>query len=89
MDNLISRQKVLNTVFSMLCRWDTEDPDDLKNMLLLAFQELPAVDAVPVIRCKYCKHHGYKGGIPYCSKQDYGYGWEDNDFCSKGDRKDG
>ncbi len=54
-----------------------------------ALKAVPAVDAVSVIRCKYCKHHGHKGGIPYCSKQDYGYGWEDNDFCSKGDRKDG
>ena len=41
-DDLIRRQAVLDTVFSTYCRWDTEDPDDLKNMLLLAFQELPA-----------------------------------------------
>lgn len=42
MNDLISREAAINTVFSMLCKWDTEDAEDLKNMLLLAFQELPS-----------------------------------------------
>lgn len=37
-----------------------------------------------IVRCKDCAYHAYEGDIPYCSKIDYGYGWKDNDFCSKG-----
>ena len=51
---------------------------------------LPTVDAVPVVRCKDCKHHHYSVcEIPYCDRIDYGYGWKDEDFCSEGERKDG
>lgn len=39
---MLSKDEAINTVFSMLCKWDTEDPEDLKNMLLLAFQEMPS-----------------------------------------------
>lgn len=42
-----------------------------------------------LIRCKDCKHHYYDGdGIFYCEKHDYGYGWKDDDFCSKAERKE-
>lgn len=39
-----------------------------------------------IMRCKNCKHHHYEyklDGLPYCDKFDYGYGWSDDDFCSK------
>lgn len=42
MADTISREAAINTVFSILCKWDTKDPEDLKNMLLLAFQEMPS-----------------------------------------------
>ena len=49
-------------------------------------------DYVPVIRCKDCKHHHYENHyeykIPYCNLIDYGYGWTDNDFCSRAERKE-
>lgn len=52
-------------------------------------ENAPKVDAVEVVWCKDCKYHCHdKKGIPYCSKIDYGYGWHDNDYCSKGERKD-
>lgn len=45
-----------------------------------------------LIRCKDCKHHHYEhhyeNKIPYCNLIDYGYGWEDNDFCSRAERKE-
>ena len=44
MNDLISRQAAINTVFSMCCGWDTEDKDDLRNMIMLAFQELPSAE---------------------------------------------
>lgn len=40
-----------------------------------------------IIRCKDCVHHFYSDGIPCCHNADYGYGWEDNDFCSRAERK--
>lgn len=53
----------------------------------------PTVEAVPVVRCKDCKHHHYEKHfdkrIPYCDRINYGYGWQDNDYCSRGERKDG
>lgn len=41
-DDMIRRQAAINTVFSMCCRWNTDDPNDLKNMLMTAFQDLPS-----------------------------------------------
>ena len=93
-DDLIRRQTAIEALGERPMVWGNGDDYSLGernqyDMDKLAIETVPAADAVPVIRCKDCKHHGHKGGIPYCSKQDYGYGWEDNDFCSKGDRKDG
>lgn len=48
--------------------------------------DMPTIDAVPVVRCKNCQHYwknvntfGYDGVCTTVS---------DNDFCSKGKRKD-
>jgi hypothetical protein len=50
-------------------------------------EELPTVKP-NVIRCKDCKHHRYDNdGIPYCLRLDYGYGWGDDDFCSRVKKK--
>ena len=41
-----------------------------------------------IIRCKDCKHHHYDSkDIPYCDRIDYGYGWKDDDFCSRAERR--
>lgn len=42
--------------------------------------------AVPVIRCKDCKHHGEQYGTGYCMK-DGCYGWYDEDYCSRAERR--
>lgn len=44
MDELISKRVAINTTFNMCCRWDGEDRDDLRNMMLTAFQELPTIE---------------------------------------------
>lgn len=37
-----------------------------------------------LIRCKDCIHHHIDNdGCQYCDRVDYGYGWKDEDFCSK------
>lgn len=41
-----------------------------------------------IIYCRECKHHHYDNqDIPYCDRIDYGYGWKDNDFCSRAERR--
>ena len=43
-----------------------------------------------IVRCKDCIYHHYTNDsncIPYCELIDYGYGWKDNDFCSRGKRR--
>ena len=37
-----------------------------------------------IVRCKDCIHHHIDNdGCQYCDRIDYGYGWKDDDFCSK------
>ena len=55
--------------------------------------KFPTIDAVPVVRCRECKH--YKTGV--CLKIYYDglasrYAWQERkpyDFCSCGERKEG
>lgn len=92
MNDLIRREAAINTVFSMLCKWDTEDAEDLKNMLLLAFQELPS--AQPEDKCSECdawnkyKNYRYPQWIPV-SDETPAYGEDvllsiDGKFCAVG-----
>ena len=51
----------------------------------------PTVDAVPVVRCKDCKHW-HKDAV-FCGYMPYGeaserVNWYVDDFCSYGERKD-
>ena len=48
--------------------------------------EQPTIDAVPLIRCKNCKHHGEQYGNGYCMK-DGCYGWYEEDYCSRAERR--
>ena len=44
-------------------------------------------DWEPVVRCKDCKHHKY-GKYCECCAGHPEYIWEDDDFCSYGERRD-
>lgn len=86
-NDLISREAVLKLAYwegSGHIRYGVVDTDDIEN--------LPAVDAVPVVRCGECKHRrddeDYVSGH-YCVKRpsNGGYFCEDNDFCSYGERR--
>lgn len=59
----------------------------------------PTVDAVPVVRCKDCKwykesKHSELNSLRFCyrlrndSGIPVGYNWDDNDFCSYGERRE-
>ena len=81
---LVDADRVLNHV-RFLQMYDGHDKNSaLRSLENYVDYYLP--DAI--IRCKDCKHHMYENGrIPYCYIQDYGYGWQDDDFCSRGERK--
>lgn len=50
--------------------------------------ELPSAQS-EIIHCRECKWHRFdKDNIPYCYNIDYGYGWKDDDFCSRAERRE-
>lgn len=68
------------------------------NGLIRLLEKAPTVDAVPVVRCKECKHcrelnrkdrieEAYADGVLWCKNQSDGV-WPD-DFCSYGERRGG
>ena len=63
----------------------------LTNYATLILREAPTVDAVPVVRCRDCKHRG----TDYCIFHVKGEPADeellkklDNDFCSYGERRE-
>lgn len=48
---------------------------------------LPTVDAVPVVRCKDCKHH-YDCGVHFCNRLGMDCPDDSDFFCSYGERKE-
>ncbi len=66
------------------------------NGLLGLIEKAPTVDAVPVVRCKDCKHlrvHNRKDLYAFCPKTNIVFLPFDKDtrtfFCGLGERKDG
>ena len=51
-------------------------------------KDAPAVDAVPVVRCKDCKHYFYSSFSMGMKCKHDGLEWGKDDFCSSGERKD-
>ena len=63
------------------------------NGLVNLIEQAPTIDAVPVVRCKDCKHGELclnSQGSEYvvCSMDDH-HVWLPNEYCSYGERKDG
>ena len=52
-----------------------------------AVEQMPTIDAVPVVRCKDCKRHNAKAGKLY--RCDLLNVWNDGDFfCADGERSE-
>ena len=82
MSDLIERQKAIEAL-----------KDWYDGMIISSFRGIEKViKALPsaeleIIHCRDCKHHHYEKNIPYCDRIDYGYGWKDNDYCSRAERR--
>lgn len=66
----------------------------LTNYATLILREAPTVNAVPVVRCRDCKH--WDSETWFCDNHStfghHGLDWNmfsEDDFCSYGERKDG
>ena len=69
--------------------FDTED-------IISSIENAPTVDAVPVVRCKDCKHYDNSEGICWCHLNSKFYpggtdwhSFPEDGFCSYGERREG
>ena len=71
-----------------------EDEGDRRGVetCIAVLEDTPAVDAVPVVRCRECKHRGTDDCIFHIKGEPADEELLlklDNDFCSYGERKEG
>lgn len=79
MSDLIDRQEAIALFYKHPnIDWTTLD-------VMNELKSLPTADAVKVVRCKDCKH--YLPNENACHIDMTG-GWQDDDFCSCGERKE-
>lgn len=95
MDDLISRQAAIETADFECGEWR-----GLAGTIINGLKNLPAVDAVPVVRCRDCKYSYIfepwegKNAVRYCNQLRHAYA-KDSDlpvreegFCSMGERRE-
>ena len=79
-------------------KWTIASPEPYNTdavELLDSIREATTVDAVPVVRCKDCKHKGWVQEPCHGKSVDYCKVWDctlrnlETTFCSYGERKDG
>ena len=87
--NLVDRNKIRYIDIS-----DGQVPDGVWISFRDRINEMPTVDAVPVVRCKDCKYLNIINKAPlyaYCGKSNYIFHlWEEDTrehFCSWGERR--
>ena len=69
----------------------------IKNSMIIGWlcsiiRDAPTIDAVPVVRCKYCKFGDWDSepnDAMVCMRTKDGFWRSGNDFCSFGERKEG
>ena len=74
------------------CKYHAENSRELSLLQrdIIIVQEQPTIDAVPVVRCKDCKHwyEKYRHGVDMSAcKRAIGY-FGANDYCSRAERKE-
>jgi len=68
--------------------WMKGTGEEVKGVWKSDIDNMPTIDAVPVVRCKDCRfHEDEQPGMVYCPATVGG--WVENDwFCKGGERKD-
>ena len=61
----------------------------LTNYATLILREAPTINAVPVVRCRDCKHMTIQSNARFCTVWNGINGMRDDGFCNYGERKDG
>lgn len=80
MDDLISRSAVTDAIVDLLVfEWGYEGIEESVNRI---FNEIPAVDAVEVARCRDCVHYQFG----FCMRSIM-YSKKPNRFCESGERR--
>ena len=77
--SLINREALISYVDLCASCGEHNTAEDVIMMIKTA----PTVDAVPVVRCRECKHLGFCGDATNLEVMGF-YG-----YCSRGERKDG
>ena len=66
-----------------------EDASWAKENCLAEIEAAQTVDAVPVVRCRECKHMIPQSHTRYCTVWNAVNGMGDDGFCNYGERKEG
>lgn len=83
-DDLISRAAALNAIDCWHIDFNSMDGAKVQTDCWRTIKELPAVDAVPVIRCLDCKfYHGFNEECG-CNGGYHSENW----YCADGERRD-
>ena len=70
-------------------RHDAEVMYEALEKAIRGIKKMPSIDAVQVVRCKDCKHYKIgTDGLYYCYNHDDDILWQDDDYCSRGERKE-
>ena len=92
---LIDRDKLLETykkwIPQLLSKEDEGDRRGVETCIMV-LEDMKTVDAVPVVRCRECKHRGTDDCIFHIKGEPADEELLlklDNDFCSYGERKEG
>lgn len=88
MDDLISRAAALEVISAVKGITWSQSGKVLCGKMYSQIKDLPAVGAVPVVRCRDCMEYEpyQEGECGTCNL--LGGLWEPNDFCSDGERRD-
>ena len=91
MARLIDADAIIDFI-DMDSTWDPLEICFSEKAVVDMLESAPTVDAVPVVRCRDCKH--WHKDTVFCGYMSYGeaserVNWYADDFCSYGERKDG
>ena len=79
-------KEFIESAYRPLCD-DYHMKDYVLNQILTDIKSAPTVDAVPVIRCRDCKHWQCDDGESYCDELCI-FGTDMNSYCSYAKRKE-